>query len=144
MSTFQGSPNDPRLPPTPGPDVLLLEADEWAAVLDSAATLDLVRGGYYRARGGRILLYCDPENAPAGWQWGFADGSPELPRALVGVAEAAEPGPVVQVTLRVENWAALRAGGTESLAGGPAEREWLRRRFALLRAHAAGTLVGEP
>jgi hypothetical protein len=150
---------------TPEIDLVTLSADEWDALRAAAAELDLVRGGYYRARPGAILCYAGPENAPEGWASGFPDGSPELPRAHVGAAELVDAGDLDRVLLRltVANWAAARSvqgvgeaaetaigyrafvlAQEAALRGRPEERAWLRRQFERLRRHAAGGLVDPP
>lgn len=128
----------------------------------AAAELDLVRGGYFRARPQSILFYCDPENAPEGWSGPFGEGSPEAPRALIGEAEAegldAENQRVVRLV--VSNWRAMRGvkdaydrgeyqgrwtqfllDQESAFRGRPEEREWLRGRFERLRIHAAGQIL---
>jgi hypothetical protein len=143
-------------------DQLVLPSEEWREMLASAAVLDLVHGGYYRARPTAILFFSSPENAPEGWPGEFPDGSPELPRALVGevevVGEAAEN--LVRVRLRVSNWAAVRAvkqafdrgeyrgrfqdfvlDQESALRGRAEDRQWLRVQFDRLRAHSRGALI---
>ena len=145
-------------------DLLTVSAEEWAAMLAAASELDLVHGGYFRAREAGILFYAAPDNAPEGWGGAFAEGSPEVPRALVGEAEVAgrdeENG--VTVRLRVSNWAAVRAvkqaydrgefrgrfqeyvlAQEAALRGRPEDRAWLRRQVLRLRDHATGRLVDE-
>lgn len=145
-------------------DRIELERDEWDDLLAAAATLDLVHGGYFRARGSTIQFYCCPENAPEGWSDGFPDGSPDLPRALVGEAQATvEPeARRVSVRLLVSNWSAVRAvkqrydrgeyrGRFErfiqdqesALRGREEDRAWLREQFRRLRGHAAGRILEE-
>jgi len=138
-------------------DRVYLAAGEWEELLAAAVELDLVRGGYYRAREGVILCYCGPDDPPEGWTHGFAGGSPDLPRALVGQAEV-EPGAApnrTAVRLEVANWAAARAvpraegsgfpqyvlAQEQALRGTEAERRWLRRAFDRLRHHARGSLL---
>lgn len=133
-------------------------------MLASAAVLDLVHGGYFRARPTAILFFCSPENAPLGWLGEFPDGSPELPRALVGEVEVA--GEVSEnlicVRLVVSNWAAVRAvkqafdrgdyqgrfqdfvlDQEAALRGRAEDRQWLRAQFERLRAHSRGALIAD-
>lgn len=127
----------------------------------AAAELDLVHGGYFRVRPRSVLFYCDPENAPAGWEAPFAEGTPEAPRALVGEAEVRESaGSTLEVCLVVSNWGAMKAvkraydrgeyrgrwsefvmDQETAFRGREADREWLRERFARLRAHASGNVL---
>jgi hypothetical protein len=144
-------------------DQAILPSDDWREMLASAAVLDLVHGGYYRARPTSIRFYASPENAPEGWTGGFAEGTPELPRALVGEAEVAGEASEneVIVRLRVSNWTAVRAvkqafdrgeyrgrfqdfvlDQEAALRGRPEDRTWLRAEFERLRAHARGSLLG--
>lgn len=131
-------------------------------MLAAAAVLDLVHGGYFRAQATGIRFFASPENAPEGWSGEFPDGSPELPRALVGeaevVGEASENEVIVR--LRVSNWAAVRAvkqafdrgdyrgrfqdfvlDQEAALRGRPEDRTWLREQFDRLRAHARGAII---
>ena len=145
-------------------DIVALPAGEWRDILASAAELDLIHGGYFRARGAEIVFYCSPENAPDGWPASYPDGSPELPRAAVGTAELVEAGrgDIVNVRLLVSNWAAVRAvkqahdrgeftgrfqeyvlAQEAALRGRPEDRAWLTEQWERLRSHAAGTLVDE-
>lgn len=127
----------------------------------AASGLDLIHGGYFRARPASILFYAGPDNAPAGWPYGFPDGAPEAARARVGEAEVVGPeGPnELTVRLTVSNWAALRAVNAAdpgdhpgsyrervmaqeaAFRGRTEDRAWLREQFRKLRAHAAGKLV---
>jgi hypothetical protein len=149
--------------PSPEIDLVALTYEEWEGALDAAAELDLVHGGLFRARGPSVLVFCSPDNAPDRWSYGFPDGSPDLPRALVGqveVEDAARENEVV-VRLTVSNWGAAREvkaahergeygerfgefvlDQEAALRGTPAERSWLRRQFERLRAHSAGRLLG--
>lgn len=143
-------------------DLVSLPRDDWSEMLASAAVLDLVHGGYYRARSAIIQFYCGPEDVPEGWAGDFPDGSPELPRALVGEAEgsAFEADGSVTIRLRVSNWGAVRRlkeaydrgdyrgrfqqfvlDQEAALRGRSEDRAWLKRQFRKLRAHAAGTLI---
>jgi hypothetical protein len=149
-------------------DLVTLSPDEWQEVLAAAAELDLIPGGHFRARDSRLLFYGSPDNAPEGWTGPFNEGSPEMPRALVGEAEVAardeENG--VTVRLRVSNWGAVRGvkqaydqgefgcplgdrfqeyvmAQEAALRGRTEDRRWLKRQFARLRSHAAGKLVEE-
>jgi hypothetical protein len=142
-------------------DLVRLPAEEWGEMLAAAAVLDLVHGGYFRARPTGVLFYCSPENQPEGWAQGFPDGSPEMPRALAGEAEVEETeAGEVTVRLTVSNWAAVRAvkqaydrgefrdrfqeyvmAQEAALRGRSEDRAWLREQFRRLRVHAAGTLV---
>ena len=145
------------------PDILTLHYEEWRELLAAASVLDLIHGGYFRARIREIEFYCGPENAPPGWRSGFGEGTPESARAAVGVAELVRPIGTegVEIRLRVANWSALREihsarsrgeyrdrpeqlsrDEEEALRGRPEEWEWLRRRFRTLREHAAGSLLG--
>ena len=131
-------------------------------MLASAAVLDLIHGGYFRARPSGIQVYCSPENAPVGWAGAFPDGSPEVPRALVGqaevVGEASEN--LVIVRLVVSNWGAVRAvkqafergeykgrfqqfvlDQEAALRGRPEDREWLHDQVVRLRTHSSGRLI---
>lgn len=133
-------------------------------MLASAAVLDLVHGGYYRARPTAILFFCSPENAPEGWDGEFSDGSPGLPRAQVGqvevVGEVTED--LISVRLVVSNWAAVRAvkqafdrgeyrgrfqefilDQEAALRGRTEDRQWLRQQFERLRAHSRGALIAD-
>jgi hypothetical protein len=144
------------------PDTLTLHYDEWRDLLAAASVLDLMHGGYFRARTREIEFYCGPENAPPGWRFGFAGSNPEQARAAVGVAELLRPlgADGVEIRLRVANWNALREVHSarsrgeyqdrpeelardeeEALRGRPEEWEWLRRQFRKLREHAAGSLL---
>ena len=132
-------------------------------MLAAASELDLVHGGYFRARPSLIQFYGSPENAPDGWSDGFPDGSPDTPRALVGQAEAArgENEDEVVVRLTVSNWQAVRdvkrafergdyrgrfqeyvMAQESALRGRKADRRWLREQLERLRAHAGGALLG--
>jgi len=71
-------------------DLLTVSEEDWAAMLAAASELDLVHGGYFRARQAGILFYASPENAPEDWGAAFAEGSPEVPRALVGEGRSAD------------------------------------------------------
>lgn len=143
-------------------DLVTLPLDEWAEMRRAAAELDLVRGGYFRARPQGVLFYCDPANAPEGWTGGFAEGTPEAPRALVGEAEAVglEGDDHIVLRLLVSNWQAMRSvkeaydrgeyrgrwaqfhlDQESAFRGNPEEREWLRTRFERLRQYAAGLLL---
>jgi len=145
-------------------DLLSFGEEDWAAMRAAAAELDLVRGGFFRAREAGILFYCPRETAREGWSGAFGEGSPELPRALVGEAEVAardeENG--ITVRLRVSNWGAVRAvkqaydrgefrgrfqeyvlAQEAALRGRPEDRAWLRRQILRLRDHATGRLVEE-
>jgi hypothetical protein len=144
-------------------DLVTLSLEEWQSMLEAAAELDLVRGGYFRARPSSILFFCDADNAPMGWEGAYGEGTPEAPRALVGEAEVhASAGKDVEVRLVVSNWGAMksvkqaydrgayRGRWTEFLVdqesafrGRNEDREWLRRRFERLRAHGRGGLVEE-
>ena len=130
-------------------------------MLETAAELDLVRGGYFRARPNSILFFCDPDNAPVGWGGAFGEGTPEAPRALVGEAEVnASAEDDVEVRLVVSNWGAMKTvkqaydrgayrgrwieflvDQETAFRGRNEDREWLRRRFERLRAHGRGGLV---
>jgi hypothetical protein len=131
-------------------------------MLASAAVLDLVHGGYFRARPTGIQVYCSPENAPPAWPGAFPDGSPELPRALVGQAEVAGEASenLVIVRLVVSNWGAVRAvkqafergeyrgrfqdfvlDQEAALRGRPEDRQWLRAQVERLRTHSSGRLI---
>lgn len=143
-------------------DLVTLSSEEWREMLASAAVLDLVHGGYYRARPTAILFFCSPENAPDGWPGEFTDGSPDLPRAQVGEVEVA--GEVsenlLSVRLIVSNWAAVRAvkqafdrgeyqgrfqqfvlDQEAALRGRSEDRLWLRAQFERLRSHSRGALI---
>lgn len=143
-------------------NTLVLEYAEWQELVAAAATLDLVHGGYFRARLREIEFYCGPDNAPIGWRSGFTQGTPENARAVVGIAELVQPvvEDAVQVRLRITNWSALgeiaaaKARGeyedrTEqfvedenaALRGRPVEWEWLRRQFRKLREQASGSFL---
>jgi hypothetical protein len=147
---------------SPEIDLVTLPAEEWREMLAAASELDLIHGGYFRARAGAILFYCSPEGAPSGWDQGFPDGSPDVPRAYVGEAEVFEHDDALGVTvrLRVSNWAAARAvkqaydrgeyrgrfaefvrAQEEALRGRPAHRAWLSEQFHRLRSHASGKLL---
>lgn len=131
-------------------------------MLASAAVLDLVHGGYYRAQPRSIRFYAGPDNAPDGWAGGWTDGSPGLARALVGEAEVLEEASESDlcVRLRVSNWGAVRdvkqafdrgeyrgrfdafvMAQEAALRGRAEDREWLRREFARLRSHTRGALI---
>jgi hypothetical protein len=143
-------------------DLVRLSFEEWRDLLAAAVELDLVHGGFFRARGEGIQFFAGPEDAPAGWSAPFGEGSPELPRALVGEAEVLERDGEngVTVRLRVSNWSAARAvkeaydrgeyrgrfqqyvmAQEAALRGRPEDRAWLRRQVERLRDHAAGMLV---
>lgn len=110
-------------------------------MLAAAAVLDLIHGGYYRARPGAILFYCGPENAPKGWNAGFREGSPDLPRGAVGTAEALgwdERGDTVTVRLRVTDWRAFVLDQESAPRGRTEEQAWLQAEFERLRNHALG------
>lgn len=145
-------------------DLVTVSPEEWRDALAAAAELDLVHGGYFRARDSRIQFYCSPDNAPEGWSGSFGEGSPETPRALVGEAEVASRDEAngVTVRLRVSNWGAVRSvkqaydqgefrgrfheyvmAQEAALRGRPEDRRWLRKQFARLRGHASGKLVKE-
>jgi hypothetical protein len=144
-------------------DLVTLPSEEWRDMLAAAAVLDLVHGGYYRARPLAVLFYCGPDNAPEVWDSEFPDGSPEVPRSLVGQAEVAGPAGENEVTvqLTVTNWRAARAvkqayergefrdrfqeyilAQEAALRGRPEHRAWLHRQFQRLRTHANGAVVG--
>lgn len=145
-------------------DLIALPDGEWREMLAAASELDLVHGGYFRARPRAIFFYAGPDNAPAGWSGPFADGSPEAPRAAVGQAEVIghkDPDGLT-VRLTVSNWRAMRAvkeayergeyrGRFEqfvmdqetALRGREEDRAWLRVQFRRLQSHAAGSLVEE-
>jgi hypothetical protein len=147
-------------------DLIELPGEEWREILASASVLDLVHGGYTRARQREVLFYCGPDNAPEGWSGGYPEGSPEHPRAAVGAAEVVhyeEANDQFTIRLTVSNWSAARdvnrafARGEygerfqdfvldqeAALRGGPAERRWLREQFQRLRRHSAGGLLDEP
>jgi hypothetical protein len=145
-------------------DQLVLSSEEWREMLASAAVLDLVYGGYYRAQPRSIRFYAGPDNAPEEWAGGWPDGSPGLARALVGEAELLEEASEddVVIRLRVSNWAAVRdvklafdrgeyRGRFEAfvmaqeaaLRGRCQDRAWLRREFHRLRSHSRGTLIND-
>lgn len=149
-------------------DLVTLSPEEWQEALAAAAELDLIYGGHFRARDAGILFFGSPNNAPEGWTGPFEEGSPEMPRALVGEAEVAgrDEGNEVTVRLRVSNWGAVRdvkqaydqgefgrplgdrfqeyvMAQEAALRGRPEDRRWLRRQFTRLRSHAAGKLVEE-
>lgn len=144
-------------------DLVTLSQEEWMEMRRSAAELDLIHGGYFRARPRSILFYCDPENAPESWRGPFTEGTPEAPRALVGEAEVLDGFPdTVEVRLVVSNWAAMKAvkdaydrgeyrgrwsdfvmDQETAFRGREADREWLRVRFARLRGHALGNALGD-
>jgi hypothetical protein len=144
------------------PETLTLEYDEWRDLLAAASVLDLIHGGYFRARPREIEFYCGPENAPSGWRPGSAEDEGPETRVTVGVAELV--GPIgadgVEIRLRVTNWSALRelraalARGAylnrpeqftrdeeAALRGRPEEWDWLRLQFRKLRDHAAGSIL---
>lgn len=144
-------------------DLVTLPLDEWSEMRSAAAELDLVRGGYFRARPGGIQFFCDPENAPEGWTGKFAEGTPEAPRALVGEAEAVglQGEDEIVVRLLVSNWNAMRTvkdaydrgeyrgrwtqfqvDQESAFRGNPQERAWLRARFQRLRQHSTGHVLG--
>jgi len=133
-------------------------------MLATAAVLDLVHGGYYRARPTAILFFCSPENAPEGWPGEYPDGSPDLPRALVGEVEVAGEvsEKLISVRLVVSNWAAVRAvkqafdqgeylgrfqefvmAQEAALRGRSEDRLWLHAQFDRLRAHSRGALIAD-
>lgn len=144
-------------------DIFTVPGQEWREMLATASVLDLVHGGYYRARRDAVLFFCGPENAPASWQHGFPEGSPETPRAAVGSAEVVhyeEENDQFTLRLTVSNWGAAREVShawergeyrdryqefvldqEAALRGGDAERAWLREQFARLRRHAGGDLI---
>jgi hypothetical protein len=143
-------------------EFVVLPSEEWREMLAAAAVLDLVHGGYFRAQPCSIRFYCGPENAPEGWSARFPDGSPDLPRALVGEAEGmpAEEENQILVRLIVSNWHAMRRvkaaydrgefrdgfqeyvlAQESALRGRPEERFWLRAQFDRLRAHATGAVL---
>jgi len=144
-------------------DLITLQGEEWRELLASAAVLDVVHGGYFRARRDAILFFCGPENAPEGWGGGFPEGSPGIPRATVGAAEVVhyeEANDKFTVRLSVSNWAAARdviraqergeygerheefvLAQEAALRGGDPERGWLRRQFERLRRHSDGGLL---
>jgi hypothetical protein len=143
-------------------DLISIPREEWQEALQSASELDLVHGGYFRVRPSGLLFYCGPDNAPPGWDGPYNDGSPELPRALVGEAEVHGAGGANQVVVRllVSNWPAMRTvkdayergefrgryseflvAQERAFRGRPEDREWLRAQFSKLRAHAAGALI---
>lgn len=145
-------------------DLIRLPAGEWQEMLSAAAELDLIRGGYYRARAAGILFYCSPDNAPERWNGGFPEGSPDLPRAYVGEAEVREwEGPdQLVVRLLVSNWGAVRdvkqaydqgeyrgrfqefvRDQEAALRGRQEDRAWLRLRFKRLQEHARGSLIAD-
>jgi hypothetical protein len=120
--------------------------DEWQEALGAAAELDLVHGGYFRVRPTGIQVFAGPDNAPPGWEHGFQDGSPELPRALVGEITVADWEAEDRVTLRLEvtNWAAVRSSLPDAgaaLRGRPEDRDWLFAQWERLRSHSRGSLV---
>jgi hypothetical protein len=144
-------------------DLLELPREEWHEMLRAAAELDLVHGGYFRIRTTGVLFYCDPDDAPPGWSGPYNDGSPGMPRALVGEAEVhGQSGTnAVVVRLLVSNWSAMRVvkdayergdfrgryteflvAQESAFRGRPEDREWLRIQFQKLRVHAAGSLIG--
>jgi len=144
-------------------DLITLPSEEWREMLASAAVLDLVHGGYYRAQPRSIRFYASPDNAPDDWAGGWPDGSPGLARALVGDAELVEEASEsdVLIRLRVSNWAAVRSvklafdrgeysgrfqefvlAQETALRGRPQDRAWLRSEFRRLRSHTRGTLIG--
>lgn len=131
-------------------------------MLAAAAVLDLVHGGYFRARPTAIQFYAGPENAPEDWLGEFPDEEP--PRVLVGEAEvdAAAQANEITVRLTVSNWAAVRSvklawergeyrdrferyvlDQEAALRGRPEDRAWLRAQFQRLRRHALGALIDE-
>lgn len=143
-------------------DLLELTDAEWSEIKQAAVELDLIHGGYFRVRTRSILFFCSPENAPEGWSLDFTDGSPELPRAVVGQVEVAGPSGEkhLLVRFRVSNWTAVRDVKTafqrgdyrgrfqdyvqaqeEALRGRREDREWLLRQFTRLRTHASGALL---
>lgn len=143
-------------------DLYRLPTETWKGMREAAVELDLVHGGYFRSRPNAVLFYCDPDTAPDGWTFGFADGSPEMPRALVGTAETSERPDKGEVAVRltISNWAAVRSvkeaydrgefrgrfqeyvlAQEGALRGRPEDRAWLRGQFLKLQAHAAGLLV---
>ena len=149
---------------TPEIDLVTLTSEEWREMLATASVLDLVHGGYYRARPTTILFFCSPETAPNGWPGEYPDGSPDLPRALVGEVEVA--GEVsenlISVRLVVSNWAAVRAvkqafdrgeyrerfqefvmDQEAALRGRAEDRLWLHAQFERLRAHSRGALIAD-
>lgn len=143
-------------------DRLELTDGEWSEIKQAAVELDLVHGGYFRVRTRSILFFCSPENAPEGWSSEFPDGSPDLPRAVVGQVEVAGPSGEdhLVVQFRVSNWTAMRdvkaafqrgeyrgrfqeyvQAQEDALRGRREDREWLRRQFNRLRTHANGSLL---
>ena len=147
---------------SPEIDLVTLPADEWREMLAAASELDLIHGGYFRARPGAIQFFCSPEVGPEGWDQGYRDGSPGAPRAYVGEAElfSSDEAGGITVRLTVSNWAAARAvkqaydrgeyrgrfaefvrAQEEALRGRPAHRAWLCEQFHRLRAHAGGKLL---
>jgi hypothetical protein len=148
---------------SPEIDQLTLPAEDWRSMLAAASELDLVHGGYFRARPAEIQFFAGPDNAPEGWNEKFTDGSPDVPRALVGRAEAAFgedlDHPVIRLV--VSNWSAMRAvkqaydrgeyrgrfqdyvlAQEGALRGRAEDRAWLCEQFHRLLAHANGKLVG--
>lgn len=141
----------------------LITLAEWRSLRAAAAELDLLHGGAFRARGSRIQFFCSPENAPEEWDLGFPDGSPDVPRACVGEAQAeALGGGQVRVRLCAANWHALRRvkqaydqgsytgrfqeyvrAQQTALRGRPEDMVWLERQFARLRDHASGRLLSD-
>ncbi len=149
-------------PVEPEIDLVTLSSGEWRVLLQAAAELDLVHGGYYRSRPGAVLFFAGPDNSPVGWSRDYPDGSPHLPRAAVGQADlyGFEGTETVTVRLSVSNWGAMRAvkqaydrgeyrGRFEqflrdqeaALRGRPEDRRWVREQFHRLRAYAHGTLI---
>lgn len=145
-------------------DLIELPSEEWREMLAAASVLDLVHGGYFRARSRSILFFCGPESAPADWSAGFPEGSPDLPRALVGQAEVVGPAEPngVSVRLTVSNWNAVRdvkqafdrgqfrgnfqdyvLAQESALRGRLEERRWLRAQWERLRTHTSGRLVDD-
>ncbi len=152
-------------PLEPEIELLTLRGEEWRKMLAAAAELDLIRGGYYRSRPQGILFFCSPEHSPVGWEAGFADGSPDLPRGYVGQAEVegVDGENDIVIRLSISNWTAMRSvkqawergeyrGRFEqyvmdqetALRGRREDRRWLRDEFRRLRAYASGDLLGEP
>lgn len=144
-------------------DELVLLPDEWRAIRDAAAELDLIYGGYFRLRPAAIGFYCSPDNHPDGWDVPYTDGSEELPRELVGEAEVATwvEGEPVRLRLAVRNWSGVRAiqkdydrgryqgrfpeyvrDQERALRGREEDRDWLRSQFDRLQRHAVGALLG--